>query len=194
MAARPTARLSPKDTRGTSEVTNSRPSRQCDGCDGVCQAFSNPDTVQRLLQRDVVQIYSGTVASMQQNARQGCELSRLLENMRSFSKVDVVFSAQKVRTAGFGSGTLRVVAVFEGDRRGQLGSKQLEVVTRSGTKCELARSAVIPASSVVDDPAATFVPGRLVDSDPASARTLLVMDSWLASCISGIGEHENCPR
>ena len=51
-----------------------------------------------------------------------------------------------------------------------------------------------PYRSLLDDPAATFVPGRPTNPDPVSANSLLSISSWLASCTSGRKGHKTCPK
>lgn len=47
---------------------------------------------------------------------------------------------------------------------------------------------------LVDDPAASFLFGRPVSSDPVSYRSLLVMVNWIADCTMRMRGHEKCPK
>jgi hypothetical protein len=182
------------DIGSPADALDFRPARQCAHCDGSCRALLNPLTVRELLRGRSVPVFRGTVASLQHNARRGCELARLLESMPYFSKSNIVFYLQKMPAAGLGGSDLRLVSVLEGDPPGiaQHQCSQVEVVTGAGRKDS--QGAVIPADSVADDPASTFVPGRPVDSDPVSPRTLVIISQWLASCTSGREGHEDCPK
>lgn len=120
-----------KNKQSLPDLYDFRSFRGCTGCNGSCMVLLNEATVQRLLKGQMVQLFHGTVTQIRQNASQGCELARFLEQMIHPDELNIVFSIQK--TDSTGRETVRLLSLFSGEpgQRHCLCS-YLEIVTGPG--------------------------------------------------------------
>ncbi len=180
-----------------------RPFHRCDHCDGSCKALLEPSVVRELLRGQKFQLFRGSGSQLRRNALWGCKLAKLLEEMMLPDGVerDVVFFLRvpEETVAGNGPQDLRLLSLKKThlrspERRDHL---YLQVVTGPGMEFRTASATCTttnPYRSMLDGPAATFVPGMPADPDPAPANSLLIIFSWLASCTSGRKGHKTCPK